>query len=65
MFATLLGDASQINQQMEKYQAVTVERVNDFVRDRLGRDNRAILIYVPRAPQEIEAEPAAADSAVS
>jgi predicted Zn-dependent peptidase len=49
MFATLLGDPALINEQASRYSAVTTARVNGFVRERLGADNRAKLIYVPRA----------------
>jgi len=49
MFATLLGDPALINEQASRYSAVTTARVNNFVRERLGADNRAKLIYVPRA----------------
>jgi predicted Zn-dependent peptidase len=56
MFATLLGDPSLINRQADKYGAVTRESVNAFARDRLGADNRAKLIYVPRMREEGEAE---------
>jgi predicted Zn-dependent peptidase len=56
MFATLLGDPSLINEQAARYDAVTTERVNEFVRDRLGPDNRAKLIYIPRAQAEGDAE---------
>ena len=52
MFATLLGDPALINEQAARYSAVTATKVNDFVRDRLGVDNRARLIYVPRAQDE-------------
>jgi predicted Zn-dependent peptidase len=56
MFATLLGDPSLINRQADKYGAVTRESVKAFTRDRLGADNRAKLIYVPRMREEGEAE---------
>jgi zinc protease len=56
MFATLLGDPALINTQADKYGAVTRESVNAFARDRLGADNRAKLIYVPRIREEGEAE---------
>ena len=34
--------------QADRYRAVTVEQVNAFARSRLGSDNRAALLYVPR-----------------
>ena len=49
MFATLLGDPGLINIQADRYRSVTADRVNAFAAERLGRDNRAKLIYVPRA----------------
>ena len=52
MFATLLGDPSLVNAQAARYNAVTMNTVNEFVREHLGRDNRAKLIYVPRVESE-------------
>ena len=58
MFATLLGDPALVNKQAEKYEAVTADRINSFVREYLGPDNRAKLLYVPRpespAPTDTE-----------
>ena len=48
MFATYFGDPRLVNEQVAKYRAVTTADVNAFVRDRLGPDNRASLLYVPR-----------------
>jgi len=48
MFATYFGDPSLINAQVERYAAVTVDDVNAFIEERLGEDNRASLVYVPR-----------------
>ena len=47
-FATYLGDPSLVNVQVERYRAVTAEQVSRFARERLGQDNRATLLYVPR-----------------
>jgi zinc protease len=47
MFATYFGDPSLINEQVDRYRAVTPEQVAGFVRDQLGDDNRASLLYVP------------------
>ncbi len=49
LFATYFGDASLINTQVEKYRMVTTDAVNAFARASLGDDNRASLLYVPRA----------------
>ena len=65
MFATLLGDPSLINRQAGKYGAVTVESVNEFARERLGPDNRAKLIYVPRVESENEDEEAVVEAMAS
>jgi zinc protease len=47
MFATYFGDPSLINEQVDCYRTVTAEQVTDFVRNQLGEDNRASLLYVP------------------
>jgi len=49
MFATYFGDPSLINEQVKRYNEVTANAVNAFVHERLGPDNRASLLYVPRA----------------
>ena len=48
LFATYFGDPSLVNAQSARYRDVTPERVNAFARARLGADNRASLLYVPR-----------------
>ena len=48
MFATYFGDPTLVNAQSERYRAVTVDQVNAFIRERLGPNNRASLLYVPR-----------------
>ena len=48
MFATYFGDPALANAQLARYEAVTAEQVNAFARARLGEDNRASLLYVPR-----------------
>lgn len=50
-FATYFGDPSFINDQMNRYRSVTVQDVNRFAAARFGEDNRAFLIYVPRAEE--------------
>ncbi|HEV7994345.1 MAG TPA: pitrilysin family protein [Gemmatimonadaceae bacterium] len=52
LFATYFGDPSLVNVQADKYRAVTAERVNAFARARLGRDNRASLLFVPKQATE-------------
>ena len=48
LFATYLGDPTKINDEVDRYRAVTARDVNRFVRESLGEDNRASLVYVPR-----------------
>jgi zinc protease len=48
MFATYFGDPGLINAQVERYVSVTAGDVNRFIRERLGENNRASLLYVPR-----------------
>jgi predicted Zn-dependent peptidase len=63
LFATYFGDPRLLNEQVDRYRSVTADQVNAFVRSRLGPDNRASLLYVPR---EEEAESAkAADLAAT
>jgi zinc protease len=62
MFTTYFGDPRLVNRQADKYRTVTVERVNDLVRARFGRDNRASLIYVPR---DAEVAPTQSDLAMA
>ena len=53
LFATYFRDPTLVNVQAAKYRSVTAERVNTFARERLGRDNRASLLYVPREPAAV------------
>jgi predicted Zn-dependent peptidase len=48
-FACYFGDPALANAQVDRYRAVTAEQVSAFARDFLGPDNRAYLLYVPRA----------------
>ncbi|CAN5830297.1 pitrilysin family protein [soil metagenome] len=50
MFATYFDNPFLVNEQTERYRAVTKDRVNQFVRDRLAARNRASLIFIPRGP---------------
>jgi predicted Zn-dependent peptidase len=47
-FATYYGDPTLLNVQVARYHAVTDNRVRAMAADRLGPDNRASLVYVPR-----------------
>jgi zinc protease len=48
-FATYFGDPSLVNVQAERHRTVTAADVNAFARERLGPDNRASLVYVPKS----------------
>jgi predicted Zn-dependent peptidase len=47
-FATYFGDPSLLNEQVARYRAVTDDRIRALAADRLGPDNRASLLYIPR-----------------
>jgi zinc protease len=47
-FATYFGDPAVLNTQIDHYRAVTADAVTAFARARLGPDNRASLVFVPR-----------------
>jgi predicted Zn-dependent peptidase len=48
-FATYFGDASLANEQVVRYQATTAADVSALARERLGPNNRALLLFVPAA----------------
>ncbi len=54
-FTTYFGAPELVNAQVERYRAVTAEAVHAFARERMGQDNRAFLVYVPK--EEPEAAP--------
>jgi zinc protease len=56
MFATYFDNPFLVNEQTERYRAVTKDRVNRFVRAHLGMANRASLIFVPKDAAESAAE---------
>jgi len=58
LFATYFGDPRLLNEQVDRYRSVTAEHVNAFARSRLGRDNRASLLYLPREDDTERAEAA-------
>lgn len=47
-YATYCGDPSLLNRQVGHYRSVTDERLAALAAERLGADNRASLVYVPR-----------------
>jgi predicted Zn-dependent peptidase len=63
-FATYFGDANLANEQVKRYQAVTADDVSRLARERLGPDNRALLLYLPAPHVAVEAHDAVADTAV-
>lgn len=46
-FTTYFGDPELVNGQVDRYRAVRTEDVSRLARERLGSDNRALLMYVP------------------
>jgi predicted Zn-dependent peptidase len=48
MFATYFEEPELVNDQVDRYRAVTLEQVNAIIAARFGENNRANLIYVPR-----------------
>ena len=62
LFATYFGDPRLVNQQADRYRAVTADQVNAFVRSRLVRENRASLLFVPR---EADVEPTQTEVAMA
>jgi predicted Zn-dependent peptidase len=47
-FATYSGDPSLLSDQVARYRAVSDESIRAMGSERLGPDNRASLVYVPR-----------------
>jgi len=52
MYATYFDRPELINEQLGRYRAVTVEAVRDVCAEVFERDERSVLVYVPRAAQE-------------
>lgn len=63
MFATYFKNPELVNDQVGRYQSVTADDVNEFVRERLGEENRASLLFVPR--REPAEEPTPSDEIVA
>jgi predicted Zn-dependent peptidase len=63
MFATYFDKPQLINELPERYRAVNAKAVNRFIRARLGENNRASLLYVPRESESAEEPMAAAAGA--
>ena len=56
MFSTYFGDPELINTQVERYEKVRPQAVNEFAREYLGPDNRVSLVFVPREGSEEAAQ---------
>lgn len=48
-FATYFGDPALVNGQVARYRAIDAATVSALARERLGPNNRALLMYVPAA----------------
>lgn len=64
-FATYFGDASLANEQVSRYQAVTAADVSRLARERLGPDNRVLLLFVPAPDDDATTTAASEGMAVS
>jgi zinc protease len=54
MFATYFNRPELINEQADRYREVTARQVNELISERLGSENRASLLYVPKEGVESE-----------
>jgi predicted Zn-dependent peptidase len=48
-FATYFGNPQRLNEELGRYQAVTVDAMQAVARELMGEDNRVSLVYVPRS----------------
>jgi zinc protease len=48
LFATYFKNPELVNDQVQRYEAVTAADVNRFARERLSEENRASLLFLPR-----------------
>ncbi|MBI3789832.1 MAG: insulinase family protein [Gemmatimonadetes bacterium] len=55
LFATLLGDPRRLNEELARHRRVRAADVTAFARTRLGADNRASLLYVPKGAAAVAA----------
>jgi zinc protease len=64
LFATYFRKPELVNEQPDRYRAVTADAVNAFVKERLGENNRASLLFVPQddAPGELAGSVASAEA---
>jgi predicted Zn-dependent peptidase len=63
MYTTYFDRPQLINELTDKYRAVTTKAVNRFIKSRLGENNRASLLFVPRDSGAAEESLAAAAGA--
>src|SRR4051794_28988003 len=55
MYAALFGDPNLVNEQLDRYLAVTAQDIQSVARDVFRADNRVVLTYVPRTQEEAAA----------
>ncbi|MEQ1855669.1 MAG: pitrilysin family protein [Longimicrobiales bacterium] len=48
MFELYFDDPGRINRELDRLRAVTVDQIRAYARERLGKDNRAVLTYQPK-----------------
>ena len=48
MFELYFDDPNRLNTELDRLRAVTVDEIRAFAKERLGPDNRAVLIYEPK-----------------
>jgi predicted Zn-dependent peptidase len=53
-FATFFGEPRLVNEQLARYRAVRPGDIDAFAWARLGENNRASLVYVPRVAADVE-----------
>ena len=51
MFDLYFDDPGRLNKELDRLRAVSLDQIRSFVGERLGADNRAILVYEPEASQ--------------
>ena len=49
MFDLYFGDPGRLNSELDRLRAVSLDQIRSFAGERLGTDNRAVLVYEPEA----------------
>ena len=49
MFDLYFDDPGRLNRELDRLRSVTLDQIRTFVGERLGADNRAVLVYEPEA----------------